>query len=186
MGNRRSALENAADEIEELDQAFLAELPEEVRKEVIADHRQRKLAHKSGLGLNLKGRARRNAADRTREMTSGQAKITFPKPPAKVAFTATSLTSVQEVKDMLSAWHRETEDEGPHRDDVEVFERYLARIVTEERDMEKAKKLIRWLDWLVDDGEDSRGRKGWMEAFTGVKDAVHRALKERGLGPMVL
>ncbi|KAK7719877.1 deoxycytidyl transferase [Diaporthe eres] len=186
MGNRRSALESAVEEIEELDQAFLAELPEEVRKEVVADHRRRKLAQKSGLGLNLKGPGRRNAADRARETTSGQSKIAFPKPPGKVTFTATSLTSIQEVKDMLSAWHRETEDEGPHKDDVEVFERYLARVVTEERDMEKAKKLIRWLDWLVDDGEDSRGRKGWVEAFNGVKNAVHRALEQRGLGPMVL
>lgn len=186
MGNRRSALENAAEEIEELDQAFLAELPEEVRKEVIADHRRRKLAKKSGLGLNLKGPGRRHAADRARETNSGQTKITFLKPPAKVAFTATSLTSIQEVKDMLSAWHRETVDEGPHKADVEVFERYLARVVTEERDMEKAKKLIRWLDWLVDDGEDSTGKKGWMDAFTDVRNAVHQALKERGLGPMVL
>lgn len=185
-GNRRSALENQSEEIEEIDQAFLAELPEEVRKEVIADHRRRKLAQRSGLGLNLQGPGRRGAAGRTRETTSGQTKIAFPKPPAKVAFTATSLTSVQEVKDMLSAWHRETEDEGPHRADVEVFERYLARVVTEERDMEKAKKLIRWLEWLVDDDEDSKGRQGWMEAFTGVKNAVHQALEDRGLGPMEL
>lgn len=187
VGNRRSALESAVEELEELDQAFLAELPEEVRKEVIADHRRRKLAHKSGLGLNLQGPGRRHAADRARETTSsGQTKIAFPKPPAKVSFTATSLTSIQEVKDMLSAWHRETEDEGPHRADVEVFERYLARVVTEERDMEKAKKLIRWLDWLVDDGEDSKGRQGWMDAFANVKNAVDRALEDRGLGNMVL
>lgn len=186
MGNRRSALENVAEEIEELDQAFLAELPEEVRKEVIADHRRRKLAQKAGLGLNLKGPGRRHAADRARETTSGQTKITFVKPPAKIAFTATSLTSIQEVKDMLSAWHRETVDEGPHKADVEVFERYLARVVTEERDMEKARKLIRWLDWLVDDGEDSTGKRGWVDAFTDVKNAVHQALEERGLGPMVL
>lgn len=186
MGNRRSALENAAEEIEELDQAFLAELPEEVRKEVIADHRRRKLAQKAGLGLNLKGPGRRHAADRARETNSGQTKITFVKPPAKIAFTATSLTSIQEVKDMLSAWHRETVDEGPHKADVEVFERYLARVVTEERDMEKARKLIRWLDWLVDDGEDSTGKRGWVDAFTDVKNAVHQALEERGLGPMVL
>lgn len=186
MGNSRSALENAAEEIEELDQAFLAELPEEVRKEVMADHRRRKLAQKSGLGLNLKGPGRRHAADRARGTNSGQTKITFLRPPAKIAFTATSLTSIQEVKDMLSAWHRETVDEGPHRADVEVFERYLARVVTEERDMEKAKKLIRWLDWLVDDGENIPGKNGWMDAFTDVKNAVHRALEERGLGPMVL
>lgn len=187
VGNGRSAQESAVEELEELDQAFLAELPEEVRKEVMADHRRRKLAQKSGLGLNLQRPGRRHAADRARETaSSGQTKIAFPKPPAKVSFTATSLTSMQEVKDMLSAWHRETEDEGPHRADVEVFERYLGGVVTEERDMEKAKKLIRWLDWLVDDGRDGKGRQGWMDAFASVKNAVDRALEERGLGHMVL
>jgi DNA repair protein REV1 len=187
VGNRSPALENVVEEMEELDQAFLAELPEEIRQEVMADHHRRKLAHKAELGLNLQGHERRHAANRaTGTASSGQTTIAFLKPPAKVSFTATSLTSIKEVKDMLSAWYRETEKEGPHRADIEVFERYLARVVTEERDMEKAKKLIRWLDWLVEDGEDSKGRKVWMDAFAGVKNAVHRALEERGLGPMVL
>lgn len=181
-------------EIEELDPAFLAELPEEVRREVIDDHRRRKLAQRSGLGLSLH---RRGAGHRGREIGaaggSGQTKIAFPTRPPKVTFTATSLTTLQEVKDMLSAWHRETKEEGPHDADVKVFETYLARVVTEERDMEKAKKLVRWLSWVIDEDEDdpdgekiSRGRKGWEQAVVGIKAAVQRALHDRGLGPMVL
>ncbi|KUI66726.1 DNA repair protein rev1 [Cytospora mali] len=185
MGNRRTAAENEAADIEELDPDFLAELPEEVRNEVISDHRRRKLAQRSGLDLNLQGPGRRGASSRGKAATSGgQTKIAFPHPPAKVSFTATSLTSVQEVKDMLSAWHRETKDEGPHGADVEVFERYLARIVTEERDMEKARRFVKWLDWLIDTGEDGKGKKGWVNALTGIKNAVQRALGDRGLGPM--
>lgn len=185
-GNRRAAAaaaENEVAEIEELDPDFLAELPEEVRREVMADHRRRKLAHRSGLDLQAPGR--RGTAGRGRvASSSGQTKIAFPKPPAKVSFTASSLGSVQEVKDMLSAWHRETQDEGPHGDDVEVFERYLARVVTEERDMEKARKFVKWLSWLIDTGEDGKGKKGWGDALTGVKNAVQKALGDRGLGPM--
>lgn len=183
-GNRRAAAENEVADVEELDPDFLAELPEEVRNEVIADHRRRKLAHRSGLDLQARGR--RGAAGRgSRVATSGgQTKIAFPKPPAKVSFTATSFTSVQEVKDMLSAWHRETKDEGPHGADVEVFKGYLARIVTEERDMEKARKFVKWLDWLIDTGEDGKGKEGWGDALTGVKTAVQKALGDRGLGPM--
>lgn len=186
--NRRAAVDNpAAEEIEELDPVFLAELPEEVRRELLEDHRRRKLAQKAGLGLNLQ--ARRGAANRPREAASaGQTTIAFPKAPAQVTFTATSLTSVQEVKDMLNAWHRETEDEGPHIADVEVFEKYLARVVTEERDMEKAKKLVRWLDWIIEEDEledGHKGREGWREALAGVKRAVQTALRARGLGSMV-
>lgn len=189
VGNR-PVDENAAGEIEELDPDFLAELPEDVRQEILADHRRRK-AQRSGLGLNLQGPGRRGAASRAREATSGgQTMIAFPNRPPKVTFTATSLTSVQEVKDMLSAWHRETRDEGPHVADVEVFEKYLARVVTEERDMEKARKLVRWLGWIIeeeegdDEGKGDRGRKGWRAALDGIKGAVQEALCDRGLGPM--
>jgi DNA repair protein REV1 len=185
LGNRLAAAESEVADIEELDPDFLSELPEEVRSEVINDHRRRKLAHRSGLDLNLQAPGRRGQASRSRPATSGgQTKIAFPRPPAKVSFTATSLSSVQEVKDMLSAWHRETRDEGPHGADVEVFERYLARIITEERDMEKARKFVKWLDWLVGTGEDGKGKEGWGDALTGVKTAVQRALEDRGLGPM--
>ncbi|KAK7745077.1 deoxycytidyl transferase [Cytospora paraplurivora] len=187
MGNRRTAAEHEVVDVDELDPDFLAELPEEVRKEVIADHRRRKLAQKSGLDLGLQAPGRRGAASRGRVATSGgQTKIAFPYPPAKVAFAATSLTSAQEVRDMLSAWHRETKDEGPHGDDVEVFERYLARVVTEEKDMEKARRLVKWLDWLIDAGEGGKGKESWAAALIGIKDAVQRALGDRGLGPMDL
>lgn len=188
VGNR-PVDENEADEIEALDPDFLAELPEDVRQEVLADHRRRK-AQRSGLGLNLQAPGRRGAASRARESTSGgQTKIAFPNRPPKIAFTATSLTSVQEVKDMLSAWHRETRDEGPHGADVEVFEKYLARVVTEERDMDKVRKLVRWLDWIigeegVDEDKGDRGRRGWRTALDGIKGAVQEAMGDRGLGPM--
>lgn len=189
--SRRAAVENEVEGIEALDPAFLAELPEEVRREVLEDHRRRKLAQRAGLGLNLHAPGRRGgAANRPREAAAhgGQTTIAFPKPPPKVSFTATSLTSVQEVKDMLSAWHRETKEEGPHHADVEVLEKYLARLVTEERDMEKARKLVKWLVWIIeeDDGSEgsNKGTEGWMDALVGVKGAVQRALEARGLGSM--
>lgn len=177
-------------DVEDLDSAFLTGLPEEVRRELIEDHRRRKLAQRPGLGL---GHLHRRGAGghRGRENGGGaasgqQTKIAFPPRPPKVAFTATSLTTLLEVKDMLSAWHRETKEEGPHGADVKVFETYLARVVTEERDLEKAKKLVRWLAWVIDEQETSKGpHAGWKQALVGVKSAVQRALHDRGLGPMV-
>ncbi|CAN8099355.1 unnamed protein product [Discula destructiva] len=191
---RAAAVETTVEGIEELDPAFLAELPGEVRREVIEDHRRRKLAQKAGIGLNLQAPGRRGAANRPRDAAgAGQTTIAFPRPPSKVAFTATSLTSLQEVKDMVNAWHRETKDEGPHHADVEVFEKYLARVVTEERDMEKARKLVIWLNWIIEEEEEEegqieggrKGRGGWRDALAGVRKAVQSALDARGLGSLV-
>jgi DNA repair protein REV1 len=93
---------------------------------------------------------------------------------------------------MVAAWHRATYAEGPHAADVEVFARYVARVVTEERDMEKARILVRWLGWVVEEEEEegdnaggqSAGKESWREAVGVVKAAVQGAMRERGLGPL--
>ena len=59
---------------------------------------------------------------------------------------------------MLRVWHRESTSGGPHARDVEVFRRYLARVVREERDMDKAAKLVRWLEYLVEEDGAGEGR----------------------------
>lgn len=103
---------------------------------------------------------------------------------------------------MLRVWHRESTSGGPHARDVEVFRRYLARVVREERDMDKAAKLVRWLEYLVEEdgagegrgegeGEDGVdngdvGREAWRAAVRDVKDAVQDAVRERGLAPLDL
>ncbi|KAJ9157227.1 DNA repair protein REV1 [Pleurostoma richardsiae] len=173
---------SGADDVEELDAEFLAELPEEVRREVIADHRRRKLAKTAGLNFQA---PQKRLGDKDASLPGGQTKISFPAPPPKVVFTNSSLTSLQEVKDMLNAWHRETKDEGPHRADVGVFEKYLRRVVVEEKDMEKARKLVTWLEWIVEEEEvQSKGKTSWQSAVRGIKDEVQGAVRSRGFGPL--
>ncbi|KAK2072861.1 hypothetical protein P8C59_007191 [Phyllachora maydis] len=200
-----AAAGQTVDAMEELDPSILAELPEDLRREVMADHRRRKLAHKSGLSINQPPPpAWRDAVDSGLDgadlLPGDQTRLQFPAAPAKVAFANTALRTVAEIKDMLAVWHGETRDEGPHRADVELLERYLARVVTEERDMEKARKLVVWLDWMVDErdgqtagekgGETARtktkGRNAWRKAVASVRRAVQEAVRERGLGPMDL
>lgn len=170
--------------IEELDPEFLAELPEDVRKEVIEDHRRQRLAQRSGLEAPAR---RAPHADAEGVLPGGQRRIQFPAPPPKVSFTSSGVTSTREIKDMLDAWHSETSASGPHRSDVDVFEKYLVRVVEEERDMEKVAKLVKWLDVLV--AQDSRGGKGekvWKKTIAGVKDIVQQAVTRRGLAPLDL
>ncbi|KAH0595818.1 hypothetical protein MHUMG1_06366 [Metarhizium humberi] len=170
------------EEIEELDAEFLAELPEDVRKEVVADHRRRRMALRSGLDAPPR---RHTTSDTESVLPGGQRKITFPAPPRKVAFASSGVTSTREVKDMLDAWHTQTRHDGPHSSDVEVFDKYLQKVVKEERDLEKVVILIKWLHILVEqDGSPGRGQESWREAAKQVESAVQAAVKERGFGPL--
>ena len=169
-------------EIEELDPEFLAELPEDVRKEVIDDHRRRRLAQRSG--LNAPSR-RHHGTDTEAALPGGQRRIQFPAPPPKVAFASSGVTSTREIKDMLDAWHDETRGDGPHSGDVEVFEKYLTRVVLEERDLEKVVVLMRWLALIVEqDWQSGRGLEEWRRARDQVEEAVQAAVKQRGLAPL--
>ncbi|ODA81799.1 hypothetical protein RJ55_00303 [Drechmeria coniospora] len=169
-------------EIEELDADFLAELPEDVRREVMDDHRRRQLARRSGLDAPVR---KHQATDTDAYLPGGQRRIQFPAPPRKVPFAGSGLTATREIKDMVSAWHGEAQDEGPHDGDVDVFGDYLAQVVLEERDLEKAACLVRWLDALVErDGTEGRGRASWRRATARVRGTVQEAVKQRGLAPL--
>ncbi|KAG6029350.1 hypothetical protein E4U41_000384 [Claviceps citrina] len=182
----------AIEDIEELDADFLAQLPEDVRKEVVADHRRRRLALRSGLNAPNHRRQHHTPDVDTRTARTalaggggGQTRIHFPGAPRKVAFSSSGVTSTREIKDMIEAWHAETRDEGPHDDDVAVLERYLARVVKEERDLEKVAVVARWLDILVErHGGAGRGRDSWRAAVRRVRAAVQCAVGERDLGPL--
>jgi DNA repair protein REV1 len=70
---------------------------------------------------------------------------------------------------------------------VDVLEKYLTKVIAEERDMDKARTLVAWLRWIVEEeGREGIGKEGWMEALDAVKAAVQEAMKSRGLGPMDL
>lgn len=172
------------EEVEDLDPEFLAELPEDVRKELIADHRRRKMASRAGLDAPAR---KHNTPDPEALLPGGQRRIQFAAPRPKISFTNSGVTSTQEIKDMLDAWHSETRREGPHRRDVDVLEKFLVRVVLDERDLEKATKIVKWLDVVVEqDGRDGKGRQSWRKSVAGLKSAIQGAVKQRGLAPLNL
>ena len=95
---------------------------------------------------------------------------------------------------MLRIWHTETRQDGPHHNDVVVFEKYLSKLILEERDMEKAKSLVKWLEWTVEEELTSnrkmvarakaKGTLSWRNAMKRIKEQVQSAVSARGLGPM--
>ncbi|CAP69360.1 uncharacterized protein PODANS_1_10240 [Podospora anserina S mat+] len=159
--------------VEDLDPEVLAALPEDMRREVIDDHRRRKLSVDAAHHRHR----RPPAPPQQKTLEFGR--------PLKLAFTGEEgkVTGLEEVKKMVRAWFEMNKEEGPHEMDVEVFGGYVKRVVTVERDMEKARGLVRWLGWLVEEEtETEEGRKGWEEAVEGIRGFVGEGVKERGLG----
>ena len=174
------------EEIEELDEAFLAELPEEVRNEVVADYRRRK-AQRSSLDLRINPKRNQNGGAND-PLPGGQTRLHFPSRPPKITFPGSRMTSLIEIRDMLNVWYSETSKDGPHQEDVQVFEEYLGKVIVEERDMDKVQKLVRWLDFLIeeDEAEDQPERAAWRAIVKDIKEEVQKAVRSRGLGPLDL
>ncbi|KAK0655779.1 hypothetical protein B0T16DRAFT_342123 [Cercophora newfieldiana] len=169
------------DMMSELDADSLAKLPEDMRREIVNEHRKQRLVQKSGLAFN---RPRRRYEDTDDILPGSQLKISFPAAPPKVSFSDSGLTATKDVQRMVKKWYDETQQKGPHKRDVDVFEKYLHSVIEEERDMEKVRKLMKWLQWIIDEDADGLGKQGWTTAMDSLKAAVQEAMKARGLGPM--
>ncbi|KAL5320959.1 hypothetical protein ACEPPN_011769 [Leptodophora sp. 'Broadleaf-Isolate-01'] len=175
--------ESDGDESDTLDPDFLAALPEDMRQEIVNEHRRKRLVKKDGLmpTADLK-------KQRPPDLPPlSQQKIRLPPRELRPTFTTQELSTLPQLRDTLSAWYKEFADDGPHPDDVAAMERYLRRVVLDERDMGKVVGVVKWLEWLIDQSdEDNEGTKIWSDAFYGIKEKVQLAVKERGLGKLEL
>jgi len=115
----------------------------------------------------------------------GQRKLRVPPREPRPTFTTQELSTLPELRETLNAWFEEFKDEGPHPDDVAAMERYLRRVVLDERDMAKVVRVVRWIDWLISEADaENKGTRMWTEALDGMKEKVQLAVKERGLGAL--
>jgi DNA repair protein REV1 len=166
-----------------LDPDFLSALPEDVRQEILNEHRRKRLAKKGGLMTSTVGKKRRPAE----APQLGQRKLRLPSRDPRPTFTTRELSALPQLRDTLTAWHKEFAEDGPHPDDIAAMERYLRRVVLDERDMGKVVSLVRWLSWLIDESDnDNEGTRAWTTALDSMKEKVQAAVKERGLGVLEL
>ncbi|KAK8138420.1 DNA repair protein rev1 [Apiospora sp. TS-2023a] len=177
---------------EELDPEFLAELPEDVRREVVAEHRLMK-AQRFGLDLraveNNRKRLLQEMDDDEEDLVlpGGQTTLHFGPKPAKVAFTSAGLTTVAEITEMMNVWYRSTTAEGPHRSDAEMLEKYLVRVVLEERALTKVVRIVKWLAYLNEaDVSNSPGKTCWEAVLQDLKDGIQKAMHSAGRGSLII
>ncbi|RDL34534.1 DNA repair protein [Venustampulla echinocandica] len=191
--NKKDAVEQANDQAtdsedyvsETLDPEFLSALPEDMRQEIIDEHRRKRLAKKGGLVAPAATRKPRPSEP----VLPGQRKLQLPPRERRPTFTTQQLTTLPQLRDALSAWHEGFADDGPHPDDVSALERYLKRVVLDELDMEKVVGVVKWLEWLIDESNESNESNGsgaWAKVLRDIKEHVQSAVQERGLGRLEL
>lgn len=178
----RSAGQATVEEDETIDPEVLAQLPEDLKQEILAQQRQARLQRTGGIDTSLfqqRGAKAKAAAVAAASATLEKHVVRLPPKARKPEFTSGGLKELGQLRAAISAWFREFEDEGPHEDDVSSLGTYLKAVVGDERDLEKAVKIVAWLEWVVKEAE---GAEEWQEAVGVLREAVKCAAKERGMG----
>lgn len=173
------AIEQNDDNHDDLDPEFLSALPEDMRKEIMEEHKLKRL------------QASRLAMSRKPNMSALAAPVP-PKPtrvikvsrPQKPTFTTSKFSREQDLRQAMKDWVREFSDEGPYEEDVIALVKYLSRVVVDEKDMRKAVGVVQWLEYVIEDAADGRELEGkkWCSAVITVKTGVCKAARERGIG----
>jgi DNA repair protein REV1 len=66
------------------------------------------------------------------------------------------------------------------------MERYLRRVILEERDLSKVVGVVKWLSYLLREAQGDpiaeQGMGEWKRALEEIQGAIQDAVRERGLG----
>ena len=74
--------------------------------------------------------------------------------------SAESTTSGEEKEQDKGQGDQDQDQKGPSKFDIQVLEEYLYKVVSIERDMDKVRGLVKWLEWCVLEGERGEGGSG--------------------------
>lgn len=199
--NDRSVPVPPTETTSEISEDFLAALPEDIRAEVLEQHRQERMRQQSNLvaPVSRKPVAPRPStpAESSTAPTTTEKRIQLSPLPERPTFTSKKLSALPELREAIAAWYSAFATEAPFVEDVEALALYLKRVVLEERDLEKAVSVADWLTWLVRNDADTTDRTAWTmeqtqssqaettwdEALNIVQRSVAAAVEERGLAP---
>ncbi|KAK6340559.1 deoxycytidyl transferase [Orbilia brochopaga] len=163
-----------------IDPTFLAELPPELRDEVIAQARadkRRAEAKAAALAAAKKNLTRPPVAGASSRANAPQQRRTVPIPVRKKSILQGAHT-LHDVRNLLTNWHNAARSEGPHIDDVEDVVVWLRSVVRDDRDVEKAVGAVKWLEWVVGEG---RGHVEWEVAVEMCREGVREEAERRGM-----
>lgn len=191
---------------EEISPDFLEALPEDIRKEVLEEHRRPRRRQRPPFAP----RSPRKPFEPRPPPKS--AYVHLPPNPEKPSFTSKKLSTLSELREAVSQWFSEFSDEAPVEEDVGALTRYLERVVLEEQDISKATTLVNWLGWLINEASAANNEKNkndqelhdlskahkagdtnrdhsvlqaWKDTHQQICDVVNSAVKTRGLPTII-
>ncbi|KAK5078458.1 deoxycytidyl transferase [Lithohypha guttulata] len=173
---------------EDIPEDLLDELPEQIRLEILAEQKRQRLQQRSNLDVPNRRRNKiRKGPDE--DVDPSQRRLHFAAPKPRPTFTDRKLSTLPELRDIMSSWVRSCSSgvEGePEQEDTHALGTYLARVVLEEGDMAKAQSLVEWLEYVVQDAflEDTPSLPVWTKTIAFLKAEVQGAVRERGLQPL--
>jgi len=165
-----------------LDADFLSALPEELRNEVLEDHKRKKLQ----ASRLLVQKSRKVAQPPPAHIPRPVQRLKVPRPP-RPTFTMQKLSEAQDLRHAMKDWVSEFGDEGPYDEDVGALVKYLGKVVKEERDLGKAVGVVKWLNFVIGDVADEDEEfelDRWDGAVVKIKEGVQDAAREKGLGEL--
>lgn len=162
-------------DVEQVDEEYLSALPDDIKKEVLAQQRQARLQRTGGINTSLHSRGKKKSIpsgplDRVVRITNA-----LPRP----TFTSKKLSTLSELRGAIDSWIEEFDADGPFEEDVAALVTYLKQVVLEEKNLEKAVAVVKWLSWVVEEGNKSNA---WENTVTMVQAGVQQAIRERGIG----
>jgi len=187
----REAAQHEPPTEDEISQAFLDELPEDIRLEILTEQKRNRMKANSGLNVAATTKRRPKPTNSTNaEAGRGQQKLRLPAQSERPTFTSRKLSTLSELREAMSGWVDEFSSEGedgPFQEDVDALVVYLQRVIVDEHDMAKAVAVVDWVSYLVADHRFAveSTRVAWNDVLASIKEGVRVAVKQRGLSPII-
>ncbi|KAJ9488536.1 hypothetical protein VN97_g4749 [Penicillium thymicola] len=172
---------------------FLAALPEDIRQELLEEQNRSRLQQRSRATEPTQIPPPR-AQEAPPAPIAVEKLLPLPPLPKRPVFTSRRLSQLPDLRDAVGSWHEVFAAGGPYGDDVTSLCKYLSSVTLQEKDVDKAVSVVRWLMWLVSDhsqqgskesqGSRPEGTISWEEAIETMQYSVQVALEQRGLPPV--
>ncbi|KAJ5411228.1 uncharacterized protein N7487_005587 [Penicillium crustosum] len=172
---------------------FLAALPEDIRQELLEEQNRFRMQQRPRATEPAQGPPSR-AQEAPPAPVAVEKFLPLPPLPKRPVFTSQRLSQLPDLRDAVGSWHEVFAAGGPYGDDVTSLCKYLSSVALQEKDVDKAVSVVRWLMWLVGDhsqqgskeltGSRPEGTISWEEAIETMQYSVQVALEQRGLPPV--
>lgn len=182
--NLTSAFRDVAQAVEissspsaDIDREVLAVLPEEIRREVILEDRNRRLAQ---IRKDSKNNAKPSVTTISHDLSGERARkmIDLPRE-EQINYGELGSESLEALKSYLQTWFEEETEDGPDAGDMDDFRGYLELLILEDRDFERVESLLKWIWSIVTKHCDNFV---WVQAVRDLVDSANASMVRAGLG----